>query len=72
MILRESYSFPADCWSVGVVLHQLLTLERPFLGNSAADLVKSILSEEPPSLPSNYSEEIKYSFFFMANNIIII
>mmetsp|Transcript_26489 Transcript_26489/g.36473 ORF Transcript_26489/g.36473 Transcript_26489/m.36473 type:complete len:761 (+) Transcript_26489:177-2459(+) len=59
MILREQYSFPADCWSIGVVLYQLLALERPFDGDSAGNLVKSILNEEPTPLPSYYSEEIR-------------
>eukprot|EP01036_Dinobryon_divergens_P035398 gene35398-45861_t len=59
MILREKYSFPADCWSIGVVLFQLLALERPFEGDSAANLVKAILTEDPPPLPNFYSEETR-------------
>lgn len=59
MIQRANYSSPADCWSFGVILHQLLALERPFDGSSTADLVKAILTVEPPLLPSHYSEEIK-------------
>jgi serine/threonine protein kinase len=59
MIAREPYSYPADCWSFGVIVHQLLALERPFDGNHTADLVKSILSNEPPPLPTHYSDEIK-------------
>lgn len=62
MIQRESYSFPADCWSFGIILHQLMALERPFEGSSTADLVKAILSAEPPPLPPHYSEELKYVF----------
>lgn len=60
MIQREKYSYPADCWSFGVILHQLLSLERPFDGASTADLVKAILTVDPPILPSHYSEDIKY------------
>lgn len=59
MILREQYSFPADCWSIGVVLFQLLALYRPFDGDSAGSLVKAILNEEPAPLPHCYSEEIR-------------
>jgi hypothetical protein len=59
MIQRESYSFPADCWSFGIILHQLMALERPFEGSSTADLVKAILSAEPPLPPPHYSEELK-------------
>lgn len=59
MIQRESYSSPADCWSFGVILYQLLALERPFDGASTADLVKAILTAEPAPLPAHYSEDIK-------------
>ena len=59
MIQQEPYSYPADCWSFGVIVHQLLALERPFDGSSTADLVKSILSGEIPPLPAHYSEDIK-------------
>lgn len=59
MIQRESYSFPADCWSFGIILFQLLTLDRPFSGNSTAELVKSILTSEPPLITGHYSEEMK-------------
>jgi NIMA (never in mitosis gene a)-related kinase 1/4/5 len=59
MIQREGYSFPADCWSFGVIVHQLLALERPFDGNSTAELVKAILMDDVPPIPSHYSEDIK-------------
>ncbi len=59
MIQRESYSFPTDCWSFGVIMYQLLSLERPFDGASTADLVKSILISEPAALPGHYSEDIR-------------
>lgn len=59
MIRGENYSYPADCWSFGIIMHQLLTLERPFEGSSTAGLVKSILTEEPPVLPIHYSEDLR-------------
>jgi hypothetical protein len=36
-----------------------MALERPFEGHSTADLVRAILSSEPPPLPPHYSEELK-------------
>jgi NIMA (never in mitosis gene a)-related kinase len=60
MIQRENYSYPADCWSFGIILYQLLTLDRPFEGSSTAELVKSILTSEPsPITAGHYSDEIK-------------
>lgn len=59
MIQSKPYSYPADCWSFGVMLHELLALEMPFNGSSTADLVKSILIDIPPPLPAHYSPELR-------------
>lgn len=59
MINGEKYSYPTDCWSFGVMLHELLSLDPPFYKGDTTDLVKSILNEEPPELPSHYSQELR-------------
>jgi eukaryotic-like serine/threonine-protein kinase len=38
----------SDVFSLGVVLYQMLTGERPFRGDSAADMISSILRDQPP------------------------
>ena len=43
MIQNMKYSYPVDCWSFGVLLHEMLALELPFTGATTADLVKSIV-----------------------------
>lgn len=39
-----------DIWSLGVVLHQLVTGRAPFAGDTRSDVIASILKTEPPAL----------------------
>lgn len=39
-----------DIWSLGVVLFELLTLRRPFNGESVSDVIASVLEHSLPSL----------------------
>jgi len=41
----------SDIFSLGVVLHELLSGHRPFGGQTAADVMSGILKEDPPELP---------------------
>ncbi len=38
----------ADIWAFGVVLYEMFTGRRPFEGNSTPELLRAILSAEPP------------------------
>lgn len=57
MIAGEGHSYPADWWSVGVIMFELLTGCRPFDGDSeeaVMDLIcnadiSSILTDDPES-----------------------
>ena len=45
-IFREGqrYDKSVDCWSLGIILHLLLTLEFPFYGESQGELIDKIQS----------------------------
>jgi serine/threonine-protein kinase len=42
----------ADIWAVGVTLYELLAYQRPFNGDSEAELMYRIMTDNPPTLPS--------------------
>jgi serine/threonine protein kinase len=45
-----------DIFSLGIVLYEMLTGHPPFKGESASDLIKSIVKDEPPPLPKYLPE----------------
>ena len=40
----------ADIWSIGVVLHEMITGDSPFAARTAGDVIASVLERQPPRL----------------------
>lgn len=43
-VIKHSYSFPADLWSLGVVAYMMLTAKRPFRGTTDEQIMQRIIS----------------------------
>ena len=56
-ITRQDFSPAGDIYSLGVVFYEMLTLEKPFLGETPVDIIKQILEKEPV-VPSVFRPEI--------------
>ena len=45
--------FRTDLWSLGVVIYEMLTGQKPFSGETSTDIMAAVLREEPRSLSSH-------------------
>jgi serine/threonine protein kinase len=58
LVKNERYSFKSDIWSVGCILFELATFQRPFVGENIFDIFDSIVNDEIPSITHLYSKEL--------------
>jgi tetratricopeptide (TPR) repeat protein len=46
-ITHQEVSLASDIYALGVVFYEMLTLEKPFLGDYTIDIIKQIIEKEP-------------------------
>ena len=56
---HSPYNNRADMWCLGVLLYELLTLQRPFLGSDVPEVLQSIQHDEP--IPAETISRNSYS-----------
>ena len=61
----ELYSYKADIWSLGCILYELCTLQRPFKGESIATVLNCILTQDPEPIQDMYSESLTSVVYLM-------
>lgn len=58
VVKNEPYNVKSDIWSIGCVLYELATYQRPFVGDGVYDIFNSVVNEETPSIVNLYSKEL--------------
>jgi eukaryotic-like serine/threonine-protein kinase len=53
----EEADHRADIFAFGVILHEMLTGERPFRGDTAVETMNAILKEDAPELPGSVNSQ---------------
>jgi len=57
LISQRQVSAASDIYALGVVFYELLTLEKPFLGENPGEIIRAILENDPVS-PSHFRPDL--------------
>eukprot|EP01012_Entosiphon_sulcatum_P049746 TRINITY_DN68439_c0_g1_i1.p1 TRINITY_DN68439_c0_g1~~TRINITY_DN68439_c0_g1_i1.p1 ORF type:complete len:886 (+),score=77.31 TRINITY_DN68439_c0_g1_i1:155-2812(+) len=56
---NHSHTAKSDIWALGVSLYEIAALKVPFGGGNVLAIVNSILTKDPPPLPTQYSVKLQ-------------
>lgn len=59
ILQKLPYTEKADIWSLGCVIYELCTLQRPFIEQEGEGLADVIMRNEYEPVPSEYSQELR-------------
>lgn len=62
---NKAYTYKSDVWSLGCVLYEICTFNKPFWAESFVGLALKILNEQPESIPEVYSDEFCRVVFWL-------
>ena len=59
IIEGHPYTFPADIWSLGILLYEMCALRPPFDASTPFKLQQKIVQETYEELPSRFSDDLR-------------
>lgn len=62
---NKPYTYKSDVWSLGCVLYEICTFNKPFWAESFVGLALKILNEQPERVPEVYSDEFSKVVFWL-------
>ena len=58
ILLKEGYNTKYDIWNLGVILYEMCSFNKPFIGDKEEEINKKIIENSYPSIGNKYSKEL--------------